>query len=74
MTIRRSYRLAAEAAGLAAGRHDHGDRRHPLGEDSAELRTLIFSHHPGDSVALAYLDALGNASTVTVTLATGPAQ
>jgi S1-C subfamily serine protease len=39
-----------------------------------DLRTVLFSHHPGDTITIAYTDAQGNAATATVTLATGPPQ
>jgi S1-C subfamily serine protease len=38
------------------------------------LRTVLFGHHPGDTITIAYTDALGNAATATVTLASGPPQ
>lgn len=39
-----------------------------------QLRTLLFQHHPGDSVVLGYTDATGAAQTATMTLASGPPQ
>jgi S1-C subfamily serine protease len=39
-----------------------------------DLRSAIFAHHPGDMVTIAYLDALGNAATVSITFADGPPQ
>jgi S1-C subfamily serine protease len=42
--------------------------------DSADLRKLLFGHHPGDQITVGFTDALGNESTVTIELATGPPQ
>ena len=39
-----------------------------------DLRTILFAHHPGDSITIGYTDPLGNASTTTLTLASGPPQ
>jgi S1-C subfamily serine protease len=39
-----------------------------------DLRAAIFAHHPGDTVTLAYIDALGNAATASITFADGPPQ
>jgi S1-C subfamily serine protease len=39
-----------------------------------DLRTALFAHHPGDSVTVGFTDSLGNASTATLTLASGPPQ
>jgi len=39
-----------------------------------DLRTALFAHHPGDSITVGYTDALGNAATTTLTLASGPPQ
>ena len=39
-----------------------------------DVRAAIFAHHPGDSVTIAYLDALGNAATASITFADGPPQ
>jgi len=41
---------------------------------SADLRTTLFSHHPGDTVALGYTDTNGAAQTASITLASGPPQ
>lgn len=38
------------------------------------LRAAIFAHHPGDVVTIAYVDALGNAGTASITFADGPPQ
>ena len=39
-----------------------------------DLRTILFAHHPGDTITIGYTDPLGNASTATLTLASGPPQ
>jgi S1-C subfamily serine protease len=39
-----------------------------------DLRTILFGHHPGDSITIGYTDPLGTASTATLTLASGPPQ
>jgi len=39
-----------------------------------DVRTILFAHHPGDGVTIAYADPFGNSSTVTVSLASGPPQ
>lgn len=39
-----------------------------------DLRAAIFAHHPGDTVTVAYVDALGNAGTAPITFADGPPQ
>jgi S1-C subfamily serine protease len=39
-----------------------------------DLRTVLFSHHPGDTVALGYTDTNGVAQTASITLASGPPQ
>jgi len=39
-----------------------------------DLRTLLFQHHPDDSLTLGYTDSSGNAQTATITLASGPPQ
>jgi len=38
------------------------------------LRTLLFAKHPGDSVTLGYVDQLGNQSSATIVLTSGPPQ
>jgi S1-C subfamily serine protease len=38
------------------------------------LRTALFSHHPGDTVVLAYIDPLGNQGHASIVLADGPPQ
>jgi S1-C subfamily serine protease len=40
----------------------------------AQLRNALFAHHPGDTVALAYVDPLGNQGTAQIVLADGPPQ
>lgn len=39
-----------------------------------DLRAALFLHHPGDTVTLGVIDALGNATTVTLALGDGPPQ
>jgi S1-C subfamily serine protease len=39
-----------------------------------DLRAVLFTKHPGDTIALGYTDALGNESTATIVLASGPPQ
>jgi S1-C subfamily serine protease len=64
---------AAAAAGLAAG--DVIDSIDGVTIDSsADLRTILFAHHPGDEIAVGYTDRTGNSFTVTVTLGSGPPQ
>jgi S1-C subfamily serine protease len=64
---------AAETAGLAAG--DVIDTIDGVAiESSADLRKILFAHHPGDQIAVGYTDRVGNAFTVTVTLGSGPPQ
>jgi S1-C subfamily serine protease len=41
---------------------------------SDDLRTLLFQHHPGESVTLGYADTTGLAHTAPITLAAGPPQ
>jgi S1-C subfamily serine protease len=40
----------------------------------ADVRTALFSHHPGDSVDVSFIDALGNQTSATIVLADGPPQ
>jgi S1-C subfamily serine protease len=63
----------AEAAGLAPGDLIVSADGTSLSL-TTDLRTVLFAHHPGDSVAIGYTDAFGNAGTVTITLASGPPQ
>jgi S1-C subfamily serine protease len=63
----------AAAAGLVAGDVITSIDGTTL-STSAELRTLLFAHHPGDRIAIGYTDALGNAASAAITLATGPPQ
>lgn len=63
----------AETAGLAAGDLITSADGAPLSSTS-DLRAVLFTHHPGDTVKIGYTDALGNAATVTITLASGPPQ
>ena len=39
-----------------------------------DVRTALFSHHPGDSITVAYVDTLGNQTSTTIALADGPPQ
>jgi S1-C subfamily serine protease len=39
-----------------------------------DVRTALFSHHPGDSITVAYVDTLGNQTSTTISLADGPPQ
>jgi S1-C subfamily serine protease len=39
-----------------------------------DLRTILFSHHPADSIVVGYIDELGNQTQTTITLADGPPQ
>ncbi len=64
---------AAETAGLAVG--DVVDSIDGVAiQQSADLRKILFGHHPGDQIAVGYTDATGNSFTVTVTLGAGPPQ
>jgi len=39
-----------------------------------DIRTLLFTKHPGDSVTIAFTDVLGNQTQATIVLAIGPPQ
>jgi S1-C subfamily serine protease len=39
-----------------------------------DLRTILFAHHPGDTVSLDVIDPFGTSQTVSVTLGDGPPQ
>jgi S1-C subfamily serine protease len=39
-----------------------------------DIRTVLFSHHPGDTLTLGYTDTSGAAQTASITLASGPPQ
>jgi S1-C subfamily serine protease len=39
-----------------------------------DLRTALFTHHPGDSVTLYFTDVVGNQTSATIVLADGPPQ
>ena len=39
-----------------------------------DLRTFLFTKHPGDTVTLAYTDTTGAQTSATIVLATGPPQ
>lgn len=38
------------------------------------VRDVLFAHHPGDSVTVGYTDTLGNQTSATIVLASGPPQ
>lgn len=40
----------------------------------AMLRAALFTHHPGDTITVGYVDTLGNPASATLTLAVGPPQ
>ena len=61
----------AEAAGLQAGDVITSIDGTTIA-NSAGLRALLFGHHPGDSITIAYTDTAGASQTTTVTLADGP--
>lgn len=61
----------AEAVGLAAGDVLTAIDGTTV-TNSVDLRAVLFGHHPGDSITIAYTDADGNPATATVTLADGP--
>jgi S1-C subfamily serine protease len=65
--------LPAATAGLARGFVITAIDGQPI-QTVADLRTAIFAHHPGDTVTIAYVDALGAAGTVSITFADGPPQ
>jgi S1-C subfamily serine protease len=39
-----------------------------------DLRNALFTHHPGDTITLGYIDVLGDQTQATITLADGPPQ
>jgi S1-C subfamily serine protease len=39
-----------------------------------DLRSLLFTRHPGDTITLDYVDTLGNRTSTPIVLATGPPQ
>jgi S1-C subfamily serine protease len=39
-----------------------------------DIRSFLFSKHPGDSLTIAYVDVLGNQTQTTIVLASGPPQ
>lgn len=39
-----------------------------------DVRTVLFTKHPGDNVTIAYVDVLGNQAQATIVLASGPPQ
>jgi len=39
-----------------------------------DVRDALFAHHPGDSIVVGYLDKLGNPTSATIVLASGPPQ
>ena len=64
---------ASEAAGLVPGDVMTSIDGQPL-TTLDDLRAALFLHHPGDTVALGVIDALGNATTVTLAPGDGPPQ
>ena len=65
--------LPAATAGLARGFVITAIDAQPI-HTVDDLRAAIFAHHPGDTVTIAYLDALGAAGTASITFADGPPQ
>jgi len=63
----------AEQAGLQQGDVITSLDGTPI-STSADLRTALFPHHPGDTVTLGYTDPAGVAQTASITLASGPPQ
>lgn len=63
----------AEQAGLQQGDEITSLDGTPIAT-SDDLRTALFSHHPGDTVTLGYTDTTGAAQTASITLASGPPQ
>jgi S1-C subfamily serine protease len=61
----------AETAGLVAGDLITALDGGPIAS-FVDLRTLLFAKHPGDTVTLGYTDQLGNQTSVTIVLASGP--
>ena len=61
----------AEAAGLEAGDVITSIDGAKV-TNSADLRAVLFGHHPDDSITIAYTDRTGTPATATVTLADGP--
>ena len=63
---------AAAQAGLAAG-----DAVTSLGgrsiTSSADIRSVLSAHHPGDKISITWTDQAGQSHSATVILATGPA-
>jgi S1-C subfamily serine protease len=39
-----------------------------------DVRDALFAHHPGDTITVGYLDTLGNQTSATIVLASGPPQ
>lgn len=39
-----------------------------------DVRDVLFAHHPGDSITVGYTDTLGNQTSTTIVLASGPPQ
>jgi len=64
---------AAAAAGITAGAVLTSFDGQTL-TTLAGIRTLLFPHHPGDTVPIGYVDASGVAATATVVLGDGPPQ
>jgi|tagenome__1003787_1003787.scaffolds.fasta_scaffold20932437_2 S1-C subfamily serine protease len=61
----------AEAAGLAAGDVITSIDNVTI-TDAADLRAVLFGHHPDDAITISYTDAAGTPATATLTLADGP--
>jgi S1-C subfamily serine protease len=63
----------AESAGLQRGDVIASADGQPVATLD-DLRALIFAKHPGDSLTLAFTDVVGNATSATIVLASGPPQ
>jgi S1-C subfamily serine protease len=63
----------AESAGLQAGDVIASIDGTSVSSLSS-LRAVLFQHHPGDGISVAYTDRFGGAGTAAVTLASGPPQ
>jgi S1-C subfamily serine protease len=65
--------MPADAAGLAEGDVVSFVDGKPV-DTVAALRAALFTHHPGDTIALGYSDTAGQQQSATLTLADGPPQ
>jgi S1-C subfamily serine protease len=63
---------AAAGAGLAAGDTITSLGGHSI-SSSADIRSVLSQHHPGDSVSITWTDQSGQSHSGTVVLTTGPA-